>query len=284
MATMPMATTDSKQGWSKDQIKQFAGISGAILSNVTGIPTDAFRVKVAQDTFCKNPISYHLRQVFKSPQAAFVGGFARIGMKQMATTLNLYVPQEIRKDYPFASAFAVGLVFSPILNIPRMFQLGKVGGVSYPQTLKQLGTSEGAMGFAKNTAIFGPGEGLRMMMCFGCKDFIMPKIGGQADVNTLESIPMHAGGMALIAGPAVALVETVFALTTETVSTIQAKIAADEAAGAVKKPFGTVLKETITPAYMGRCGVSLYFKNICANTPLFWIMFMADFYSRKATW
>jgi len=282
MATMPMATT-SDSGWSKGQIKQFAGISGAILSNVTGIPTDAFRIKVAQDTFCKNPISFHLKEVMKSPTAAFVGGLARISMKQMATTLNLYVPQEIRKDYPFASAFAVGLVFSPILNIPRMFQLGKVGGVSYPQTLKQLGTSEGAMNFARNTAIFGPGEGLRMMMCFGCKDFMMPKIGGDVDVNTLASIPMHAGKMALIAGPAVAAVETVFALTTETVSTIQAKIAADEAAGAVKKPFGTVLKETITPAYMGRCGVSLYFKNICANTPLFWVMFMADFYSRKAT-
>lgn len=277
-----MATTDSKQGYSKDQIKQFSGLSGAILSNVTGIPTDAFRVKVAQDTFCKTSVLHHFKDVFKSPQAAFVGGFARISMKQMATTLNLYVPQEIRAEYPFASAFAVGLCFSPILNIPRMFQLGKVGGVSYPQTMKQLSSAEGMKGYVKNTVIFGPGEGLRMMMCFGCKDFIMPKIGGQADVNELPSIPMHAGKMALIAGPAVALVETVFALTTETVSTIQAKIAADEAAGAVKKPFGVVLKETITPSYMGRCGTSLYFKNICANTPLFWIMFMADFYSRKA--
>merc|ERR1711937_238586 len=126
-------------------------------------------------------------------------------MKQMATTLNLYVPQKTREDYPF-------------LNIPRVFQLGKIGGASYPETFRTYFTSgAGLMEYGKNTAIFGPGEGLRMMMCFGFKDFLMPKIGGKKDVHEISNIPMYAGSMALIAGPCVALVETTFALTTETV-------------------------------------------------------------------
>ena len=178
----------------------------------------------------------------------------------------------------------MGLGFSPILNIPRVFQLGKIAGVSYPQTAKQYFTSAaGIKSYASNTAIFGPGEGLRMMMCFGFKDYLMPKIGGKKDVNEISSIPMWAGSMALIAGPCVALVETTFALTTETVSTIQAKIASSKAAGGAEKAFGDVLKETITPKYMGKCFSSLLFKNIAANTPLFWIMFMSDFYCRQAT-
>jgi len=205
-------------------------------------------------------------------------------MKQMATTLNLYVPQDMREKYPFASAFAVGLGFSPILNIPRVLQLGKIGGQSYPETFKQYFTSSaGIKSYAENTAIFGPGEGLRMMMCFGFKDFLMPKIGGKKPVEEISSIPLYAGSMAAIAGPAVAAIETTFALTTETISTVQAKIKTAESKGAAKRPFGEILKETITPKYMSRCWVSLCVKNIAANTPLFWIMFMADFYARKAT-
>jgi len=174
--------------------------------------------------------------------------------------------------------------FSPILNIPRVFQLGKIGGASYPETFRTYFTSaQGLKLYASNTAIFGPGEGLRMMMCFGFKDFLMPRIGGNTDVHQISNIPMYAGSMALIAGPCVALVETTFALTTETVSTIQAKIAQDTAKGGAARPFGDVLKETITPKYMGRCFSSLMFKNICANTPLFWVMFSADFYCRLAT-
>jgi hypothetical protein len=277
-----MASGD--MGWSKDKIKQFSGLSGAVMSNLTGIPTDAFRVRVAQDMANKHSVIYHLKDVFSSPKAAFVGGFARITQKQIATTLNLYVPAETREAYPFASAFCVGLGFSPLLNIPRVFQLGAIGGVSYPQSFKQYFTSAaGLKSYAHNTMIYGPGEGLRMMMCFGFKDYLMPKIGGKADVHQLNSIPMHCASMASIAGPLVAAVETTFALTTETVSTIQAKQASLAAAGGEQKSFGTVLRETITPKYTGRCFVSLLFKNICANTPLFWIMFMSDFYSRKAT-
>ena len=33
---------------SEGTIKQYAGLSGAIISNLTGIPTDRFRVLVAQ--------------------------------------------------------------------------------------------------------------------------------------------------------------------------------------------------------------------------------------------
>lgn len=272
------------EGMSRDSIKQTAGITGAVISNLTGIPTDAFRVRVAQDMTSTKGLTGHFQDVFKSPKAAFVGGIARISMKQMATTLNLYVPQDVRQNYPFLSAFAVGLGFSPVLNIPRVFQLGKIGGVSYPATFRQYFTSAaGIKEYASNTMIFGPGEGLRMMMCFGCKDFLMPQIGGKKDVAEISSIPTYAGSMALIAGPVVAVVETMFAITTETVSTIQAKVAAEKAATGVEKDFGTVLKETISPKYMGRCFTSLLIKNVAANTPLFWIMFMADFYARKAT-
>ena len=88
--------------------------------------------------------------------------------------------------------------------------------------------------------------------------------------------------MALIAGPLVAAVETTSAVVTETVSTIQAKLGADKAAGGATREFGAVLKETITPVYMGRCMTALMVKNVMANTPLFWFMFAADYYSRIA--
>merc|ERR1712125_120092 len=100
---------------------------------------------------------------------------------------------------------------------------------------------------------------------------------GQEDAIKVN-IPLHCGKMAFIAGPIVALVETTFALTTETVSTIHAKTSAGDTA---KKSFGDVLKETITPKYMGRCFNSLCVKNFMANTSLFWVMFMSDFYTKR---
>merc|ERR1711862_208836 len=127
--------------------------------------------------------------------------------------------------------------------------------------------------------MFAPGEELRMMMCFGTKDWIMPKIGGKADPETVGSIPLYTGKMALIAGPSVAFVETTAALVAETVSTIHASMHAQKDG---KASFGEVLKKTITPAYTGRCWFSLYVKNVMANTPLFWVMFASDFYSRIA--
>ena len=164
-------------------------------------------------------------------------------MKQMASSLNLYVPQKYREEYPFMSNFAIGVGFSPLLNLPRMLQLGRIGGQSYPQvstrTASESGervcawgracaggearpgllhrrvcedgmasryrqrvakvplclccftqvfksqymTAEGWKGYVSNTAVFGPGEGFRMMMCFGTKDFLMPKVGGKEDAQ-----------------------------------------------------------------------------------------------------
>merc|ERR1719208_37245 len=174
----------------------------------------------------------------------FTGGAARISMKTMATALNLYVPSEWRESNPFGCAFAVGFGFAPILNVPRVFQLQKVGGNSYPATLKEFFMSgSGLVKYCQNTAMFAPGEGLRMMMCFGTKDFLMPRIGGKADPREIN-IPMKSAWMAAIAGPSVALVETAFALTTETASTIHAKTSSQAAEG-VKKSFMEVLRETV---------------------------------------
>lgn len=266
--------------WSTDKIKVSSGIAGALISNGTGIPFDRFRILVAQDTASAGGIvSTHLRETFRSLPSAFTGGFARVGMKQMATTLNLYVPQDFREKQPFLASFAVGVGFSPLLNIPRMLQLGRVGGQTYPQVARGLFTSvAGLKTYASNTVMFAPGEGLRMMMCFGTKDFIKPLIGGTADPSEIGSIPLFAGKMALIAGPTVAAVETTAALATETVTTIHASMHAKE--GAAQKSFTQVLRETITPAYTSRCWTSLFAKNVMANTPLFWVMFASDFYTK----
>lgn len=267
--------------YSPDTIKMSAGLSGAVLSNMTGIPFDKFRVLVAQDMASVTPVSGHLRNTFATLGDAFTGASARVSMKMMATGLNLYVPPEWRESNPFACAFGVGFAFSPLLNVPRMFQLQKIGGNPYPATLSSFFMSgSGLLKYGQNTAMFAPGEGLRMMMCFGTKDYLMPQIGGKEDPRNV-TIPLHCGKMAFIAGPLVSLVETTFALVTETVSTIHAKTSAQGAGDAVKKSFGEVLKETITPAYMNRCFISLCVKNFMANTPLFWIMFMADFYAKK---
>lgn len=271
---------------STDTIKMGGGLGAAVISNLTGIPFDRFRVGVAQDLTCRLPMSTHLAATFQSPGSAFTGGFARIAMKQMASSLNLYVPQQYREEYPFLSNFVVGVGFSPLLNIPRMLQLGRIGGQTYPQVIRsQYMTAQGWKGYASNTMVFGPGEGFRMMMCFGTKDFLMPKIGGKADAQTVHAgigIPLHTAQMALIAGPLVAAVETTSAVVTETVSTIQAGMQ-NQPAAAAKKDFMAVLKETATPAYSSRCWVSLFTKNVMANTPLFWFMFAADYYGRLAS-
>lgn len=268
--------------WQPHEIKNASGVGGAVISNLSGIPFDRFRILVAQDTTCAaSVVPAHLKETFRNVPAAFTGGFARITMKQIATTLNLYVPQDYRERQPFLCSFAVGVVFSPILNIPRMFQLGRVSGQRYPEIAKNLFCSmPGLKTYASNTFMFAPGEGLRMMMCFGTKDWIMPQIGGKADPETVGSIPLYTGRMALIAGPAVAFVETTAALVTETVSTIHASMHSQT--GDKQASFGEVLKKTITPAYTGRCWFSLYVKNVMANTPLFWVMFASDFYSRVA--
>jgi hypothetical protein len=270
-------------------IKTIAGMTGSAVSNLTGIPFDKFRVLVAQDTKMTTGLGGHLGKTFATFSSSFTGGGARFVMKAMAAQLNLTVPSDLRRDYPFLCSFAVGMGFSPILNVPRMLQLGRISGGSYPEIVRNLfTTSAGLKSYAQNTMLFGPGEGLRMMMCFGLKDWLLPRVGGAVDPDTLSSVTGHATKMALIAGPTVALVETTAALVTETVSTIQAHLKS-EAAKAVKegKPaptesFGEVLKQTVTPRYMSRCWISLFAKNCVANTPLFFVMFTADFYARQS--
>eukprot|EP00658_Telonema_sp_P-2_P024002 TRINITY_DN1962_c0_g1_i6.p1 TRINITY_DN1962_c0_g1~~TRINITY_DN1962_c0_g1_i6.p1 ORF type:complete len:261 (+),score=70.00 TRINITY_DN1962_c0_g1_i6:219-1001(+) len=247
--------------WSTDSIKMASGLGGSILSNALGIPFDRFRVVVAQDVASAHGLNKHLLATFQSPGAAFTGGFARISMKQIAASLNLYVPQEIRQEYPFASAFGVGVCFSPILNVPRMMQLGRISGNSYPETFRNTFMSgSGLKAYAQNTAMFAPGEGLRMMMCFGMKDWIMPRIGGKADAHEVQAttgVALYTAKMACIAGPAVAAVETTFALTTETISTIHANMHAKGGAG--QQSFAEVVKKTITPAYTARCWTCLLY-------------------------
>jgi len=263
--------------YSTDTIKLTAGITGAVVSNATGIPFDKFRVLVAQDTSSAASLGAHLKETMKSPASAFTGACSRVSMKSMATALNLYVPADLRESSPFLCAFGVGFAFSPILNVPRMFQLGKISGDSYPKTFRSLFTSFGGLQkYAANTLMFAPGEGLRMMFCFGTKDFLMPRIGGKEDPRNVN-IPLFSLKMALIAGPTVSVIETTAALATETISTIHAKTSGGDGG----KAFGQVLRETITPTYTARCFVSLCVKNFAANTPLFWIMFMSDFYAKK---
>eukprot|EP00391_Amoebophrya_sp_Ameob2_P005598 CAMPEP_0178983850 /NCGR_PEP_ID=MMETSP0795-20121207/1288_1 /TAXON_ID=88552 /ORGANISM="Amoebophrya sp., Strain Ameob2" /LENGTH=189 /DNA_ID=CAMNT_0020674667 /DNA_START=352 /DNA_END=920 /DNA_ORIENTATION=- len=78
----------------------------------------------------------------------------------MATAMNLYVPPDWRESNPFGCAFAVGFGFSPILNVPRIFQLGKIAGDAYPVTFRNFFTSgTGLMKYATNTAMFAAGGG-----------------------------------------------------------------------------------------------------------------------------
>jgi len=275
------------EGWSPANlpvptIKLGASVGGAVVSNLVGIPLDRFRILVAQDFSSSRALSYWLGETFASPKKAFVGGSARVTMKIMATAANLYIPVEFREAYPFLSNFAVGAGLSPLFNIPRVFQLNKISGTPYPQTLKSTFLSvKGLKGYAHNTLLWGPGEGFRMMICFGCKDWIMPRIGGNAD-PTQVTPSLHTFKMALIAGPSIALVESTVAVLTETVSTIQAHIKTTKAAPGQHESFTQVLKSTITPKYSFRCWASLTFKNCFTNTALFWLMFASDFYTKLA--
>lgn len=221
------------------------------------------------------------RTTLASPSAAFVGGTARISMKILQTTTNLYIPSEWRKEYPFMSNFLLGVGLSPLFNIPRVLQLGKVSGASYPQTFRSFFMSvDGLKSYAHNTAIFGPGEGLRMMTCFGLKDWLLPKL--DKDPSQVASPLLHTARMASIAGPIVAFVETTVAVTTESVSTIQAHVKTLEAEGKQKQSLGQALREAFTLKYSGRCWLSLFAKNAVNNTVLFWFMFTTDFYVKAA--
>jgi hypothetical protein len=75
--------------------------------------------------------------------------------------------------------------FSLIILFLSFYSL-LTSGETYSQIFKSTFTSaKGWRSYAANTAVFAPGEGLRMMMCFGTKDFLMPRIGGAEDPMTM---------------------------------------------------------------------------------------------------
>lgn len=280
-ASVPNWNPIDVNAMTKDQIKGFGAISAGVVSNVLGIPLDGFRVRVAGDTpqkgvFQKSFLN-HWRATMESPKAAFTGALARVWMKQMAAFLNMSVPAELKEESPFLAAAGVGFVAAPVLNVPRLLQLGKVAGDSYGAVFRQFFTSPaGLRSYAANTAMFAPGEAFRMMMCFGTKDKLMPLVGGNEDPSNIENIPLFTFKMAGIVGPLVAVVETGAALATETATTIHAKTL-----GAGGKSFEQALREAVTPAYAKRCGASMLLKNIGANSSLFWGMFLTDFYGKR---
>jgi hypothetical protein len=99
-------------------------------------------------------------------------------MKQTVAALNLFVPSDLKASSPFLSSFVTGLVFSPLLNVFRMLQLGRIRGERYPALVRFFFTPAGARLYVHNTLLFAPGQGLGMMACFGSKDFLIPFLGG----------------------------------------------------------------------------------------------------------
>lgn len=276
--------------YSGPQIATGIGTGGTVIYNIFGIPADRFRLLVAMDIKSAQPQMHWMKQTLASPSAAFVGGTARIGFKTLATVSNLYIPSEWRRDYPFLSNFFLGVGLSPLYNIPRVLQLGKVSGATYPNTFRSSFMSlPGLKSYAMNTAIWGPGEGLRMMMCFGMKDFLLPRLGGDTHPDQVSNPLLHTARMAGIAGPTVAFVETTFAFVTESVSTVQADLKTQEAAAKaegkpfIQRPLLQVLRESVTFKYSARCWTSLFLKNTGNNTLLFWFMFTSDFYVKLRT-
>ena len=126
----------------------------------------------------------------------------------------------------------------------------------------------------KNTALFAPGEAVRMMTCFGTKDALMNLMPAR-----LREPPATAAGVAerslLLAaalGPAVAVVETSVSLATETATLLNAQAAGE---GSLHEAMALAMR----PAYLSRCWVALLAKNVLANSTTFFFMFAADFAS-----
>eukprot|EP00811_Abedinium_folium_P002275 NODE_12084_length_1247_cov_3.486607.p1 GENE.NODE_12084_length_1247_cov_3.486607~~NODE_12084_length_1247_cov_3.486607.p1 ORF type:complete len:278 (-),score=58.83 NODE_12084_length_1247_cov_3.486607:297-1130(-) len=257
-------------------LKALAGFSSAGLSHISGCPLDQFRVLVAQDLAATRTLPNHLCHTFRNLRGAFVGGAARVTMKTAVATSNISVPKEIRAEHPFLVSFAIGFFGSPLFNVPRILQLSRIAGQTYPQAFKSLfKTRSGLREYARNTLMFAPGEGLRMMLCFGSKDFLSGMVGGNTDASKVGSVALHTAKMSAIMSPMAALVETVPAVAGETASAMHAgilsgKIPADAS-------FWCFVKKTVTPMYMARCFFSLFLKNTFANFPLFWVMSATDF-------
>lgn len=263
---------------SEDTIRLAGGVSSAGVGNVFAIPLDRFRVVVAQDAVMGHSLAHHFRATFSSPGIAYAGAVARTGMKVTATTLNLFIPQEMRERGPFTASFVSGLLFSPVFNVFRMLQLAKLNGENYPTAIRRIYfTRDGLRSYLGNTAIFGPGEALRTMFCFGTKDFLVPFARGR-DYRPPRSEAQVAGNAAYLSavvGPLVSVVETTAGLITETGSTVHAKLGPNATAAERMSLVGSMLR----PQYVGRAWFSLFVKNVFANTATFLPMFAADEYS-----
>jgi len=265
-----------------ESVKVAGGVAAGLGSNVAGIPLDRFRIMVAQDAAMATPLAGHFRTTMSSLSAAFTGGVARIAMKGTAASLNLFTPQEMRDTSPFLSNFVCGLTFAPVLNAPRMLQLAKINGESYGSASRRLfTTAAGWRTFAQNTALFAPGEALRMMMCFGTKDFLKPLVSSSYSEPATDagSVLRRAAWLSAMVGPMVSVVETSAALATETASTVHAQLSAVGAGGLHPQEARTqVLASVLRPQYISRCWLALLTKNMAANTITFFFMFWADEY------
>lgn len=289
-----------------DTINVIGGCSAGFLSNLVGVPTDRLRIAVAQDMQGTKTFMRHCLETSANLRTAFAGGVARCLMKQTASTLNLLVPQDWRAESPYLCNAVVGCLATPILNVPRALQLGKVDGIAYPQTFRSffLSGSSGYRKYALNTMMFMPGEVLGYWIIgFGMKDWLAPMLGLNQDPREIN-VPLQSLKMGLIAAPLIGAIETTSQIIFETLSTIHVKLNSDKsgshqqvqsssssclekrtsstpAVSRVTRSFTEVLKETITPKYMFRCWVGLAANNTSCNLPLFGIMFAADFYTKR---
>jgi hypothetical protein len=273
--------------WSDDQVKLMGGLSAGVGSNLVGIPFDRFRIIVAQDAGFSRSMRGHWAETMHSLGAAYTGGVARVGMKGMASTINLFIPAELRAQGPFTASAVTGFVFSPFLNGWRMLQMAKINGERYPSAAVRLfTTSAGLRTYANNTALFAPGEALRMMLCFGTKDFLRPymSLGGGAPARSKAEVVGRAATLAAAIGPVVALVESTASLVTETASTVHAKLGATQQGATVGGAGAAALRAeawsaVANPRYIARCFASLLAKNVVANSATFFFMFAADEYT-----
>lgn len=268
-----------------DTVKLIGGVSAGVCSNVVGIPLDRFRIMVAQDASFARPVRRHFAETMGSLGGAYTGGIARVGMKGMASTMNMFIPAELRAIGPFTASFVTGFACSPLLNAARMLQLAKINGERYPAAARRLFTTgAGLRTYASNTAMFAPGEALRMMLCFGTKDFLAARVDSPGSKRAAQSPAQvfgNAARLAVIIGPVVALVESSASVLTETASTVHAKIGAiSSGAAAAGGGAATLRAEALgaiaNPRYMARCFTALLSKNIVANSLTFFFMFGAD--------
>jgi hypothetical protein len=276
----------------RDYIKLIGGVSSGVGANVVGIPLDRFRIMVAQDANFSRPVRGHFADTMGSLGGAYTGGLARVGMKGMASTMNLFIPAELRAMGPFTASLVTGFVCSPLLNAARMLQMAKINGERYPAAARRLFTTgAGLRTYANNTAMFAPGEALRMMLCFGTKDFLAPLVDSDSKPapQSRAEVAGRAARLAVMIGPVVAIVESSASVMTETASTVHAKIGAISSASstAVGGAAATLRAEALgaiaNPRYIARCFTALLSKNVVANTATFFFMFAADEYTRYVT-